>query len=234
MNHPEGIIGIVPIPGDERFLGLAAQRARDEHYWKEMVALSKTHTIALVWRGNQHYAEFMFATEPAFDFAVASRPDLPVDDTLVLVPELSIREYLTTWLTELTQLLEEMRAAAGPGVILLGTPPPRYGLEELRRRMAGEEWYVKTANALGTDISTIALTPEPLHLKMWQVSQDMLRALAEAHGLSFCPHPADSMTPEGFLREEFWGNDATHANRAYGDLVRRDLAAALAASKQTQ
>jgi hypothetical protein len=223
--HPDGGVGIVPHPDDERFVCLAGPEERDPQYFNEVVALSKVHPIALAWRGNQHYASFMFATTPAFDFALASRPDLPVDEAVVLVPELALRAYFEPSLDHLAGLLKEMREVAGPGVIVVGTPPPRGNLQRLRQALVREPFFVNITAALGCDVSTIALAPELLHLKMWLVMQDMMRTLAETHGMPFCPCPADALTPKGFLREDLWADDMTHANCAYGALMLRDLAA---------
>jgi hypothetical protein len=197
---------------------------RDAQYWREAVKLSKTHSIAVMWRGNQHFREFMFAPSQPFDFAVASRPDLQVDETAELVPELAVRQYFAPSLSELTELVPEMRAAGGPGVVLLGPPPPKDDIERQRWQLFERPKFVEMAAALGGDISTLPLAPELLHLKMWQVITDMLRALAETHAVPFVGTPPEAVKPNGFLRDELGAEDLTHANRAYGELVLRDLA----------
>lgn len=225
--HPEGCYGVVPHPDDERFVGLKAPGRPDPQYWNELVKLSNAHPIALSWFGNQHFRDFTFATTPPFDFAVASRPDLPVDDTVVLVPELVVREFYAPSLTELPRLLAEMRATRGPGVVVLEAPPPRENPERVRWQLFDRPYFAELAAALGSDITTIPLAPALLHLKLWQVIQDMVRTLAEAHGVTFLPCPPDAMTSTGFLREDLGSDDFTHGNRAYGAMVLRDLAALL-------
>jgi hypothetical protein len=226
--HPDGVYGVVPHPDDERFVGLKGPCPPDAQYWTELVKLSKAHPIALSFRGNQHLADFMFASTPAFDFAVASRPDLPVDDTAVLVPELMLREFFAPSLTELAQVLAEMRATGGPGVIVLEAPPARDHLEEQRWQLFTYPYFVQTATALGSDLSTIALAPALLLSKVRQVIQDMVRTIAEAHGATFLPFPAETLTPTGFLRDDLCEPDMGHATRAYGAMVLRDLAALIA------
>ena len=54
---------------------------------------------------------------------------------------------------------------------------------------------------------------------MWCVTQSMMREIAERHGAEFVPTPREAQTPEGFLRQEFWGRDITHANENLGRLV---------------
>jgi hypothetical protein len=144
-----------------------------------------------------------------------------------------VRELFAPSLTELGQVLTEMRATKGPGVLLLEPPPPRDNLEEQRWQLFDYAYFVQAAAALGSDISTIALAPALLHLKMWQVIQDMMRTLAAAHGVAVLPPPAEAVTSTGFLRDDLGAQDLSHANRAYGALVLRDLAAMLA-SEQTR
>jgi hypothetical protein len=50
----------------------------------------------------------------------------------------------------------------------------------------------------------------------------MMRETAERLALEFWPVSASAMTDEGYLRPEYWGEDATHANTAYGALMLDD------------
>lgn len=216
---------VVPHPEDARFASLGSG-PRDDRYWDDVVRLASRHHIGIVWGGNQHYSEFLFAPTPRFDVALSTRPDLPVDDTAVLVPELAIRAWGTPSLAGLEALLPRVRAAGGPGAVVLGTPPPKNASERLRQELCAQPEFLALARNAGVDAFNVSLTSPLLLLKLWLVIQDMMRAIAQSFGVPFCPSPKAAATPDGFLREEFWA-DVTHANRAYGALMLRDVAGQL-------
>jgi hypothetical protein len=60
-------------------------------YWDAAVELAKIFRIAVCWQGNQHWSHLLFL-EKRFDFALASHPELVIDQGVELVPELQVRE----------------------------------------------------------------------------------------------------------------------------------------------
>jgi hypothetical protein len=222
-GRADGRTELVAHPDDARLACAAGVSPRDERYWEDLARLSVTHAVGIVWRGNQHYANCMFAPTPPFDLAIAARPDLPVDDTAVAVPELTMRAWIAPSLTGLADLLTRIEAAGGPAPAVLGTPPPKNTEDGIREKRSTEPFFVDLAKSAGVDLFTVPLSPPVLHLKLWLLIQDMTGALAESFGVPFCPSPPDARTAQGFLREDLW-HDVTHANRAYGRLMLRDVA----------
>ena len=83
------------------------------------------------------------------------------------------------------------------------------------------------AQELKVNLQDVELSPRLLRLKLWMVLQEMLEDAARAHSVPFVPVPASVQTGDGFLAEEYWAWDATHANEAYGRVMLDHLAAAL-------
>jgi hypothetical protein len=220
---PDGATRLVEIDGDCRFAALTGAFPRTDDYWSQLVALSAERTIAICWNGNQHLAAFLVTTPP-FDFALRARPDLPVDPTARVLPELLVRELLGQSIVTFARLLSSIAEAGGHPPVVVGTPPPKGDLAWVRKRLATEIHFVRMAEQAGSSIETVELSSPLVWLKSWIVIQQLLREVADAFALRFCGAPEEARTPDGYLREEYWSSDVTHANDAYGALMRRQLA----------
>lgn len=187
-------------------------------YWDAAVELAKTIRVAVCWQGNQH-ALFMFLERP-FDFALASHPGLVVDQGVDLVPEMQLREVFQPSFSDLEIVLTRMLDTGGQRPMVLGTPPPKADNEAIRRGMrVHADFFSKLASDRGLDPEKAQLAPPCLRLKLWLLLQQMTRETAERLAVEFWPVSASAMTEERYLRPEYWAEDATHANAAYGALM---------------
>jgi len=187
-------------------------------YWDAAVELAKTFRVAVCWQGNQH-ALFMFLDKP-FDFALASHPGLVVDEGVDLVPELQLRDIWLPSMSPLENVLTRMLDTGGPRPIVLGTPPPKADNEAIRRGMqVHADFFTKLASDRGLDYEKAQLAPAYLRLKLWFLLQQMMRETAERLAVEFWAVSASAMTEEGYLPPEYWAEDATHANAAYGAIM---------------
>jgi hypothetical protein len=71
-----------------------------------------------------------------------------------------------------------------------------------------------------------------LRYKLWRAQSSLLRAFCAELGIVFVPAPIGAQDAEGLLSEPYWGDDATHANAAYGELVLDEIASRLAAARE--
>ncbi|WP_152531575.1 hypothetical protein [Mycobacterium sp. UM_CSW] len=217
FNHPPDDYEMKPIDEGRGFMVIGGS-PENLGYWDAVVGLAKTFRVAVCWQGNQH-AHFMFLEKP-FDFALASHPGLVMDEGVDLVPELQVREVFQPSMPPLEVLLTRMLDTGGPRPIVLGTPPPKADNEAIRRGMqVHAEFFAKLASDRGLHPDKAQLAPAYLRLKLWWLVQQMMRETAERHAVEFWPVSASAMTEEGYLRPEYWAEDATHANAAYGALM---------------
>lgn len=224
LNTEDGRVTLMPLKeADEDFLCLNGPFPRDEAYWNELQRLAADYKLFIVWRGNQHMAEYLFASNPPFDFVLSDQVDLPIVTESVLVPEQMIRERFSPSFDELETMLKNILGIAHRGVFLCGTPPPKPDAAAIRGALAKHEYFLKRVAGLGHNVDTIPITSSETLYKMWKLIQNMLRDIAEKHALQFVPVPRESQTPAGFLREEFWSSDATHANSEFGRLFLQHL-----------
>jgi len=200
---------------DGRILGLSGPAPRTAAYWDALVREAKDTTVLLIWNGNQHLAKFLFEIDKPFDFFLASRPGLEPTKA-ELVPEAQVREVLDAGNEFLYKLLVRLKEVPGCRVVLLGTPPPKGNDTRLRHFIQREAFFVQMAAKAGSNVNEIRLTDRAVRLKLWAVIQDLLSEAADNHGCGFLAVPETVKDGDGFLREDLWWEDATHANAQYG------------------
>src|ERR1017187_3810036 len=207
---------------EEDFLCLNGPFPRGESYWAEIERLAPDYTLFIWWRGNQHIVDYMFASDPPFDFVLSDQIDLPIMKDSIIVPEQMLREKLAPSFDGLEVLLRNIANGPNRGVFVCGTPPPKADATMIRAALAKEPYFVERLVALGRNADTVPLTAPVTLYKLWKLIQNMSGDVARKHGAEFIPIPAESQTTEGFLRKDFW-LDITHANANLGRLFLQRL-----------
>jgi hypothetical protein len=231
-NKPLELSEIANLDG-VRFWGLAPAGDRNEEYWQALVDNCAGKTVALSWFGNQHYLSYLFIRRPLFDFFLDGYS--PPMEGAVLVPATVIRAGLEQSLEGLEALVRRLFEAGAVNVIVLGTPPPKGDLDEMLRRIRSSAQFSERARKMGVSLDTVdMLTPIPIIQKIWKVMQDVMLQKAEKSGATFLPVPDKTMAENGTLSREYWSVDITHANKKYGDTVKRAITDFLIASEAAQ
>jgi len=177
---------------------------------------SKLHSsdlVALSILGNEHNGFGLLQAEQPFDFVLTPRDVCESSDGVTLVPHSAMRESYERFM-ERNGSIRRIRQAAPCAVYHLSTPPPKgdnnFLIERTRR-------YREQL------IAEIGISSPKLRLKLWDLEMRVLRVMCESWGVSFVFAPDEARSVEGFLKPEYYANDATHANAAYGELVLRQL-----------
>jgi hypothetical protein len=197
---------------------------RDAAYWQALARAPAHATIVLFWCGNEHNAFFLIRPEPLFDFVPAGAAESAIDERAVLVPESLVRAKLSPFTEELRAYLKFMTAATKARLVVAGSPPPKGDNAELKRLILSEWYYRDQAERLGIDLAEARMTPRPIRLKLWRVTQDLMAEAALSQGCDFFPVPEAAFNEDGFLRRKLWADDATHANAQYGRIMLEALA----------
>lgn len=174
--------------------------------------------VASTIGGNQHQIFGLVQHPVAFDFIEPGSPKPPDSEPYELIP------YRTMWAVfekglrgKDGQRLTALREAIGRPIYHVKPPPPKESTAHILKR------HETTFREAG--LAERGVTPAPIRLKLWRLQCAVLESLCTEWGIRILPPPEGTQTPEGYLKPEYYGNDATHANAAYGELVLRQLEA---------
>jgi len=110
--------------------------------------------------------------------------------------------------------IPELRKATKAKVIHLMTPPPK-----------GDNDFIKSKISRYRDkvLGEHSINSPTIRLKLWQIEMQALQNVCEEYGIYIVPTPEPAFDTGGFLRADYYGGDATHANMKYGKLVLSQL-----------
>ena len=190
---------------------------RKSDYWEAAAVHGAGRTVALSWHGNQHLARFLIAPDPVFDFVCPGAVrGTQIHPGALVLPATVLRAYFGWSMHQLRPTLRMLKSRGAGRVLLIGTPAPKADDAFLLQRIREPGYFRKMADDVGIDLSQCQLTPATIRQKLWALIQTMMADAAAEEGVAFVPVPRDSLDDDGFLKAEYWSNDATHANAAYG------------------
>jgi len=227
-NRPAPAIELRALDGAEGVYALDGPKRRDETFWERLILEAPGRNIGFAWNGNEHNALFFFRPTPEFDFI--SRHVRRLKEDAQIVPQAAIAErFRKNSLNHLETWLHRLREAGPRKLALIGGPAPKRETPQLRARLASEPFYAEQAERLGATPQTVAITDSFVRLKLWRLLQDLNMETADKYGAVYIGAPEETMDADGFLKEEYWSRDITHANSAYGRLMLAKALAALSA-----
>lgn len=191
---------------------------RDEAYWRALADNAAGADLVIIWGGNEHNVGYFFQAAFAFDF-LSNKVKRLIPSFQIVSQSRIKRRFNEIDLDELNGVLAMLNERGPSSVTLLGTPPPKKDNEALRKLLAQEPYFCDWAAQLGQSIEDIKITDPHVRLKMWFLLQDMIAEIAHRHGARFIPVPRELQDEDGFLLEQYWHPDVTHANAAYGAIV---------------
>lgn len=171
--------------------------------------LGKDDLLVFVPRGN-HYNSLGLLQHPQPFDVLADGAD-PVAGAQI-IPQRQLEDFFEVphdrgYGAQILSLSKASRAKP----VVLEIPPPK---EDDAHIMAHAETAFAKAG-----IKEIGVTDAGTRLRLWQLQQDAVRRFCAAHDLVYLPRPEAAVDPAGFLRRDYYANDATHANAEYGRLV---------------
>ena len=101
--------------------------------------------------------------------------------------------------------------------------------EVLGGRDRGRRAEVELPAGVFADRLHRGVTPARIRAKLYRIHSDIIEQRCAALGVEFLSPPAEAADAEGFLKPAYWTQDPTHANRAYGALLLKQIEERLAA-----
>jgi hypothetical protein len=184
-----------------------------EAFLKLVSDLKPEDLVVSMIGGNQHAVYSTIQHPQRFDF---HSPDIPsVDRSGELIPYRALKQVFVKGLrTGDGRSLEALRSATVARVVHILPPPPKQDNEHIAQNH--ETLFAKDLPQLGVS------SPE-LRLKFWKLQMRVLLRICQDLGIEVMKPPKRAVDEAGFLRQEFYANDATHGNWLYGERVLRDI-----------
>jgi hypothetical protein len=205
-------------------LGLVGAWPRPPEYWNALEQAAPGRDIVVSWQGTEYLSRFLVAPEPLFDFVPRARPESPFLGGVRLVPESAVRALFAKSFADAADVFTRLVPRAAR-VLVPAPPPPKDDDDLIRRRIALEDGFRRRLEQLGESAETVSFTPPLLRMKLWELTQDLLREAADRSGATYVACPLEARDEHGLLRREYWNDDITHANRAFGALMWRQMEA---------
>lgn len=182
----------------------------------ERAALLRPEDVLVIsLAGTLHNSFGLLQHDERFDLFTPGDEAMTLAEGCVVVPENALWDAFKVT-AEPNKKLVALRKKARCAMYHLATPPPKEDNGFIAARLA--RYRGRSAAEAGVNNAST-------RLKLWKLEMRVLAHLCGAWTLHFLPPPAEAQTSAGFLRPEYYGNDATHANDAYGELVLRQLEA---------
>lgn len=159
--------------------------------------------------GNEHNVTSMRQPARRFDFILSGETDAPLDPQAEIVPEAAIRETLRDYMNDNMQVAQAIRAASGLPMVLIEPPPP---LPRAQVLAYPKEFF-------RSQLDQRSMSSDALRRKVWRVQVAMMRRAADELGLAYVETPPAMFGADGLLASAACGQDATHANDGYGEVM---------------
>lgn len=176
--------------------------------------------------GALHNGVSLLRHEKPYDLFTRGDENMILAEGCVVVPENALWDMLRV-MTQPNKKIAGLRAKARCPVYHLATPPPKEDSAFIMARI------VRYRDRL---VAEAGVNHAATRLKLWKLEMRVLAQLCAEWSMHLVLPPVEAQTPEGFLKPEYYADDATHANAAYGELVLRQLEAfsvATALAKET-
>jgi len=166
--------------------------------------------------GNMHQVVSLVQHPIAFDFFMHDESQYSDTSFRQIIPYSQILDFFISNLrSKDCERLLQLKQSAKCKVCHLIPPPPKENHEHI---LKNPETTFRNNGIMERGISN-----PNLRLKAWKVQVKALEAICKEMGVELIKPPTDTVKKSGFLKEEYYANDATHANAKYGLLVLNQL-----------
>lgn len=184
-----------------------------ERFLKLVRELGPDDVVVSMVGGNQHAVYSTIQHPQPFDFFT---PDLPASEGGgEIIPYRAIEDVFEYGLRKGDgRTLEAIRAATVARVVHVLPPPPKQDNDHISRHHE---------TVFRDDLPEHGVSSPQLRLKFWNLQSRILKRLCKEFQIEVMMPPKRAVDEEGFLRAEFYANDATHGNWRYGERVIREI-----------
>ncbi|WP_186208725.1 hypothetical protein [Burkholderia gladioli] len=178
--------------------------AQDYDEIQIITVLGGGHYLALTMLDNGHPMEVI----------LPGQPDLPLRSDAMLVSVDFAKDIFLQLIKDTFRVLACIRAEF-PGVNFAQIEsPPANGDNDFIRSHLGDYFEATHSSEQINAISNPAQ-----RYKFWRLQSEMYAEKCDELGIDYMAVPERAVTADGFLPSEYFGQDSTHANAAYGRVI---------------
>jgi hypothetical protein len=185
-----------------------------EDFLESIRRLTPGDVVLSMIGGNQHSVLSMIQHPQAFDFFAPG--EAAPDSAKETIPYKALEEVFTRGLRGGDgKTLEALRQATRARVVHILPPPPKSDnafIEQYHETLFAQE-----------GLPTLGVSPPALRLKFWKLQARVLERICAELEIEVMRPPRRTIDEEGFLRPEYYAQDATHGNWRYGERVLRKI-----------
>lgn len=178
--------------------------------------LTESDVIISMIGGNQH-AVFSTIQHPiVFDVLESGGGADGLRPGAQIIPHRAIASFLGQGIRDGRdgKAIRAIRAATVAQMVHIISPPPKRDSDFIRT-------YHETR--FKGEIAELGVSPPELRIKIWRMQHRLTREFCEELAIMPMDPPTTALDADGYLLPEYYAQDATHANRAYGMLLLEEL-----------
>lgn len=166
--------------------------------------------IVCVLGGNQHQMLSLVQHPVVFDF-FSEDSSVSTNIDCQIIPRAQVIDLIQSTLNvkDITRL-KKLRRVSDCKFLQICPPPPKQHLSHIKKFEQGFR---------EKGILEFGISPDSLRIKFFHEQVKLLASISNEVGCQLIYPPDLAVTTEGFLAQNYYANDASHANMAYGALI---------------
>lgn len=178
------------------------------NFLEESETFSKPDSVYIsIMGGNEHNLFGLFEHPEPFNVFGTSY------QTGYNIPSSLMKKTLETATFYRSELLPFIKSRISGNLFVHETPPPSFDNQYLQDRVASE---------ISESGHNLVIAQPSLRMRLWQLVKELTIENCNHLGIEYLPSPPEALV-DGFLAPSFRGNDVTHANIEYGELLLKNL-----------
>ncbi|HCV03814.1 MAG TPA: hypothetical protein DG048_14295 [Pseudoalteromonas sp.] len=188
--------------GDELPEDIVKKLAKNSDHYKSVVSFTG---------GNQHNSVSLIKHREGFSIATTDGREY-VGDPIGKLPREAFKYLFRKGLRGGDfKKLKDIKSCTALPVYHVAAPPPKKSTEHILKRPESD--FVRK------NIVDFGVTEAYVRLEIYKIQMEVTRELCEEFDITFVHLPESVTDKDGFLAEQYYADDATHANKDFAEVM---------------
>lgn len=211
--HQQSSFQFVPI-ADRRYRGVFFETstvANQEIKTELIQSLYNADLIIFSLLGDAHTQLGLINHPLPYDLILDDNENHTIETNTQYIPKSAIKEKIkisTKLFTTYAKTLIDLAPSATP-IIQIQSPP----------LIGSKEHILKHPSGFAEKIEKYGISPPLMRKNLYSLHSEVIREYCVELGIGYLLSPEEAKDNLGFLKQEYWATDPSHANAGYGSLV---------------